>query len=339
MAGQSLIKRPVVLGLAGLQNNPTLTDGYAETLPFDDGAAGCECPWEPAYWSVGCRGCAARISFSGMKAKCIKRTRERWTWFSSARRIDDKCGERLGTLIYLPWEIRQKILKVLFEDHANYYRSELITKESSARSIYPRYWGDHKSRFYGMRLASPSTKVELEHYYLTQTEFRFESPKALENFLDRVSIYQQSLLRSFTFKLCRTVYRLADTSAASDWVAVCARLPPNLVSVQFDILGQGLRGIKTGGQCFIYDDDYPTVYVHRAITLVEILGKRARRCAAGVKVDLLDCEFDPKHVVQEGGIEVSWLIELEPWSKNWLGWWEEATKIDFDDGEGARNVA
>lgn len=79
MADQSLIERRVVLGLGELQNNPTLTDGYAEILPFEDGAAGCECPWEPAHWFVGCRGCTARISFSGMKAKCIKRTRERWT--------------------------------------------------------------------------------------------------------------------------------------------------------------------------------------------------------------------------------------------------------------------
>ncbi|KAL8826291.1 MAG: hypothetical protein Q9191_003886 [Dirinaria sp. TL-2023a] len=41
--------------------------------------------------------------------KVLKQTKKRWAWFSKARKRDDELNSRLGTLKYLPYEIRQQI--------------------------------------------------------------------------------------------------------------------------------------------------------------------------------------------------------------------------------------
>ncbi len=39
----------------------------------------------------------------------IDQTRKRWAWFTKSRELES--GTELGTLVYLPWEIRQQIFK------------------------------------------------------------------------------------------------------------------------------------------------------------------------------------------------------------------------------------
>lgn len=75
------MKRPVVLTLAELQKYPTLNHRFAATLPFNDSAVPCECPapYDESTTARGeCQGCEPSISFFSNKAKCIKRTEERW---------------------------------------------------------------------------------------------------------------------------------------------------------------------------------------------------------------------------------------------------------------------
>ena len=70
-------KRPVVLRLAELQKYPTLDDRYAATLPFKWKRFGCSCSnWAPKF--KDCCGSTPPLWFSSLRAKCIKRTRERW---------------------------------------------------------------------------------------------------------------------------------------------------------------------------------------------------------------------------------------------------------------------
>ena len=73
MADPVVKKRPVILRLAELQNYPTLEDRYAATLPFKGGAANCGCLWDSSEF-MNCCG----ITPSSVRAKCIKRTAERW---------------------------------------------------------------------------------------------------------------------------------------------------------------------------------------------------------------------------------------------------------------------
>lgn len=213
------------------------------------------------------------------------------------------------------------------------HRTELITKRMIAGTIYPPHFARSTSCFYGMRLASPSTKVEFEYYYLTKSDFKFKTPRDLETFLDRLSVNQQSLLRSFTFDLFAK-WNIVDPR---DWAAVFTRLPSNLISIQFSLYSANLSAFKTDGHWFIWD--HGTLTVHRAARLLEMLGKRARRYAARAKIGLSDCCLDPKdiarmreHIAQGRDEVVGVLHDLEPWSENWLGWWEESTKIDMDNG-------
>ena len=77
--------------------------------------------------------------------------------------------------------------------------------------------------------------------------------------------------------------------------------------------------------------------LHRWITLLDALGKRAPKCEARAKVRLVGCDTVPSNVVHPGAINIGVLDELEPWSKDWREWWEDATKVDLDDVEGASN--
>lgn len=43
----------------------------------------------------------------------IHQTRKRWAWFAESRELDAKRGTELGTLGYLPWEIRRQILEAV----------------------------------------------------------------------------------------------------------------------------------------------------------------------------------------------------------------------------------
>ena len=45
----------------------------------------------------------------------LERTKQRWAWFSKAEDHDKERGTQLGTLGYLPWEIRQKIFGNVFD--------------------------------------------------------------------------------------------------------------------------------------------------------------------------------------------------------------------------------
>ena len=74
MTDRSLVKkpRPVVFTLAELEGYPTLEDRYAITLPFR-ASSGHYCS---NWYMVDCTDCEVR--YSEVKAKCIKRTGERW---------------------------------------------------------------------------------------------------------------------------------------------------------------------------------------------------------------------------------------------------------------------
>ena len=80
MADPVIKKRPVVLRLAELQKYPTLNDRYAATLPFKYRSFNCyesAAPWCRRF--KDCSGSTPPLWFSNLRAKCIKRTGERWT--------------------------------------------------------------------------------------------------------------------------------------------------------------------------------------------------------------------------------------------------------------------
>lgn len=88
------LKRPVVLSLKQLEKYPTRREVLAMTIPFK----------EQDVWPSHMR-------------KVLKQTKKRWAWFSKARERDDQLNTRLGTLNYLPYEIRQQIYLEHLDSH------------------------------------------------------------------------------------------------------------------------------------------------------------------------------------------------------------------------------
>ena len=251
--------------------------------------------------------------------------------------MDDTCGERLGTLIHLPWEIRQIIIEKLFDGALGclgvVYADDII--RGGVRS--PSYGcGSRHEPYDGLWLASPSTKFEMDHYYFSNIGFDFYDPDDLQTFADHLSTYEWSLLRSVTI-------HLEHDDRFRDWVFACARLPPNLVSIQLVSDWNNVRGTKIDGQWFIIPTGFRVPSdeeLDRAVIRVNTLGRLAHRLAAKAKIGLvvwgedvaswdgLGYTHPPRHRV---------LDDLEPWSKEYLSWWEKETKIDLErDGTSSK---
>ena len=64
----------------------------------------------------------------------IERTQQRWIWFSKARQLDHMLGERLGTLVYLPQEIRDQIFLLVIDSPFD----ELERERERHRYVYGR---------------------------------------------------------------------------------------------------------------------------------------------------------------------------------------------------------
>ena len=193
------------------------------------------------------------------------------------------------------------------------------------------YFYDHEP-FDGLWLASPSTKFEMDHYYFSNAEFEFCYPGVLENFADKLSTYEWSLLRSVTL-------HLGHNDRLSDWVSACARLPPNLVSIQFILSHWNtMSGTQIHGQWFIIPKGFrrnPDELLDRTVMSVNTLGRLAHRLAAKAKIGLVvdgrEVDWDGHKYTNSPHYRV--LDDLDPWSKDYLRWWEEETKIDFEGDE------
>ena len=250
--------------------------------------------------------------------------------------MDDTYGESLGTLIYLPWEIRQYIIKMLFDELFCYFGvvfvDNIISGNHKSMNGYYNHLGCWESRgpYDGLRLASPSTKFEVDHYYFSNTKFIFRSPYDLNTLARRLSTSEWSLLRSITL-------HVRHNDPLKDWMSACARLPPNLVSIEFDVYSHNtMRGTKIYGQWAIISigtAGTPVELLDRAVILVNTLGKLIRRVAAKAKIGLR-----VEGYIYEEGDEIRnthrrVLDDTEPWSKDYLSWWEEERKTDFEGNE------
>ena len=194
--------------------------------------------------------------------------------------------------------------------------------------------------FYNIQFASPNLKVEFEYNKLTESNFKFRDPEAVGSFINSLSLYQQSLLRSFTFEIFKPSNVIPE---AGDWMAVCDRLPRNLTSLHFECDYWHESGGKMDEQWIICDSGLPALHrsFRRSTTLVEIMAMRARRCAARVKIGLWACSEEWvgwKAPLHEGFL-LYVLDKPEPWSKNWLASMEEAVKLDLEDGGEASSVS
>ncbi|KAM0804824.1 hypothetical protein BDR22DRAFT_885492 [Usnea florida] len=95
----------------------------AITVPFSRFTPPCQCPEKIRMKEpVGCKNdCAPVPAISDLKLQAfkqaIRQTKVRWAWFSEARALDEQFSRRLGTLGYLPFEVRDKIFRLVLDEY------------------------------------------------------------------------------------------------------------------------------------------------------------------------------------------------------------------------------
>lgn len=199
-----------------------------------------------------------------VRDQAIEKTERRWVWFSNAQKHDDELGTGLGTLGYLPVEIRQSISRILLRgyvrqqycvlrqrDRGNHlfsYRSQreynvgaFFSDENDHRYMtlgWPfvfeldSYWPyDPNAPAMDVRLASQSLKVEFEHIFLHGNIFKFDCPKALENFLSQLASHQKALLSHFQLEVwydssCACCWCCTAKESDDGWKYMASQLPP-----------------------------------------------------------------------------------------------------------------
>ena len=282
---------PAAAGMAGSDSElssvlpiglivPSMSD-IAQTLPYSYYSGHY---WEPEH----------------LLAACLQRTRQRWTWFSKAEDQDDERGTQLGTLGYLPWEVRQMVFENLFDD----WRFEDISQ-------YP--WRQISSPWYDLASldASASMKREVTYAYLTTTKFQFDSLRALTGFLSRLTKHEKSLLRYVTIPLWEGY---DDFNVQRDiMMDACAELPSGLISITFMFTYRCLN-----------------ITDKRFQDSLDLLGKQNRRCwAPRAKISIAhNCWGPTECILPLHEILASTLTDLEPWSQGWLDWWASSQKDD-----------
>ena len=147
----------------------------------------------------------------------INQTQKRWAWFTESRELDNNSGTELGTLGYLPWEIRQEMFKAVHDGYFYgdcdlaprtlcYEIQDPLTGPApdifDLDSYHPLRSGCYTSggcyTSWGsvcLRLSSATLGFEYDVLFLSNTIFKFECRTGLEKFLDQLSDFHQTMLR------------------------------------------------------------------------------------------------------------------------------------------------
>ncbi|KAK4693452.1 hypothetical protein P7C71_g3953, partial [Lecanoromycetidae sp. Uapishka_2] len=104
-----------------------------------------------------------------LETKLIERIRDCFDWFVEAQDLDTKDGVRLGTLRYLPLEIRQRIYRIAINNHY----SDFVKKYS------PSY-------VYGPRLYDPVEKVQAK---LSKWILHYEPSSAIGGVVPYLNVF------------------------------------------------------------------------------------------------------------------------------------------------------
>ena len=306
----------LLLALHKVWKNPRTPD-LTMTIPFD---------LKYSFWP------------SLLKARVLRQTELRRCWFDEASKDDKEANTRLGTLRFLPYEIREQIFKIVLENYFDEFNLErrrygTLTKWQlnyegwvcHCKVAGYKTWdvfnlisyccvteSQYKTRApLNLRFASESLREESDHVFLASNTFEFTCPASLERFMNELSPLQQRHLRRIKLHIVGYMYWNCFPNISKvykRWMAVCERLPPRLVSVQFILSYHwGIsNGIWTGNN---RDRGFGDV--------LELLSKRVSRACPRAKISMAGRD---KFCEEYFDVLNAMLQELEPWSKEWHEW-------------------
>ena len=162
----------------------------------------------------------------------IKGSQDRCEWFTNAQTVDPG----LGTLSYLPYEIRQLIFVHTLACRPTFSADgpwEFNYRLGSPFNVSAYNFGENvratiDPSINGLRLASSTVKAEYEDVLLSKRTFRFNEPESLMSFIARLNKAQLSRVFSIAIGVC-ILYQMEN------WLKPVNQLPSHLNYVQFQI--------------------------------------------------------------------------------------------------------
>ncbi len=139
--------------------------------------------------------------------RILCRTQSRWEWFAEAERLNPG----LGTLIYLPTEVRRIVWKLLFECRDTLSCDGLWEYDYTCGPIFDLnayYFGFGRrglpgfAGLRGVRLVSSAVKGESDEVFLASRTFRFNQAENLAGFIDQLTPATAKRLRSLDLGIC-----------------------------------------------------------------------------------------------------------------------------------------
>ena len=294
----------------------------------------------------GCKGCESAFKFARWKL-ALEQTKKRWAWFLEARKLDDECSTRLGTLGYLHWEIRAEIFRRVIEDYMErkrFWDSEIDFAIAQAWPLHKVPVDDWDECFYlrlrshesglskllltmPLRIATFDTKFEVDHVIFSTETFWFDCPSKLRQFLGGLSADHRSRLRSINIVIFQCEHcRLEGVGREySGWRSACDQLPSSLPSVKLTIGSWVYSSYPwTIWDTWRMDQVTRSRRVKRAKELVEFLSCQILRTAmeaevAIVMMDKVEFEMVEK---EEAHREIDLVVQqtISRWSNEYVQW-------------------
>ena len=264
---------------------------------------------------------ASDASQQSMEAlsKVLKEAAKNWLWRHHAAQLDAQNRTELGTLAYLPVEIRRqiwdhllryqlgqhrctphadtglKIRRQLFISDSGWSQDSQIW-ESPDHDVIEIRQDNYFSRSwpFKIRRVSPTIRDECDRIVFSSRILRFECPDTMGKFFSRISTYQ----RTHLFRIRINVF--ADCNCGSPhrgehpngWLAAFTSLPPNLRTMvietgkneEFIVVAREGRRPTFGATAPVKAAQ--SMGLKKRLVLLDMLINRARRCVPGLVVSM-----------------------------------------------------
>ncbi|KAL8994367.1 MAG: hypothetical protein Q9188_007086 [Gyalolechia gomerana] len=158
----------------------------------------------------------------------IDRSLSRSHWFTAGQRQNPG----LGTLSYLPVEIRNRIWMYTLNHNAFCYFNSDIWLHQARGCLYEDYWLPSWKRDYdvrALRAASQKIRLEFDQTFFRATPMEFESIFSATRLMRQIDTWQFQWIRQISFKL-------VGKDGGPSWTTFFRNhLPPNLQKVCLDL--------------------------------------------------------------------------------------------------------
>ena len=255
--------------------SPCLSDGETDRLQKRQRVFAATLPFEQHYLH--------KILFE----LAIDRTRKRWAWFGESRKLDTERGTELGTLSYLPWELRQQIFKAFLSHlRRRFSRLEIVTR---APEILDFGFCITKPVPYPVRfrLASPTLRLEFDICFFFNTIIKLERSADLRQFFCQSPNCYDTKVRRIIIRIwvpcgCTRTRRFVEWR--DGWTTACSQIPASLQSVSFEL--DLSRPDDHSRNCWTHGSTRRLVEIKSAASLIEVLSKMIVRAAPGAAIEM-----------------------------------------------------